>query len=171
MEATLAKSFIESSYSANRENSPSGCACTFFKIDDKWGVKTYRRREDRDVCYKTQSEASGYGLGPEVGECFEFRVNEEKTIYCYTTGIAESLYNERYYFLQDFMRNTGWNTYLPEYQEYLDILDKLEEDYREEIEATVDDLFDSIGWESRDNHCGNFGYYNGRMVCIDFGND
>jgi hypothetical protein len=170
MEATLAKSFIESSYSANRDNSPSGCACTFFKIDDKWGIKTYRRREDRDICYETQWKASSYGLGPEVGERFEFRV-DEKTIYCYTTEIAESLYSERYYFLQDFLRQNYWDCKLPEYQEYLDEVDNNEEKYRVEIEATVDDLFDSIGWESCDNHCGNFGYYNGRMVCIDFGND
>lgn len=45
-----------------------GVACTFFHLDDKYGVKMYRCEATRNYCYENQQDALKFDLAPRLGD-------------------------------------------------------------------------------------------------------
>lgn len=168
MEATLAKDFIELNFTSKKETSPSGAACTFIQINDEWGIKTYRSENLRDECYKIQSEASEYDLAPPTGNSFNCIAGYK--LYCYTTRVVEMLFTEEYNRLREYCEANSWRRG-PEYDAFYVEYDRLEEEYDPIMRNVSRQLDNSIGWACLDIHLGNFGRYNGDIVCIDFGNE
>lgn len=124
--------------------SPAGMVCHFVKLDDDWGVKCFRRERKRNECYNWQKKAAAVGLGPKVGEMFSFG-----KYFCYITQVAEVYHN---------IESMDWD-------DYCDI----ERDNQDEIDKLKAELEEKIGFWFSDDHIGNIGFINGRMVCIDFG--
>lgn len=167
MEATLAMSKLSKLYS-QKDSSPSGIACTFFKINGQWGIKTYKSKVTRNKCYDTQKMIAEHGFAPKVGESFEFNVGAE-TLYCYVTEVAESLYPPNYYELRTkYMANKQTRK---ESDEYYTLQAEVWDKYRDQIIDTNDCMEVATGWKNLDKHCGNWGLLRGNLVCIDFGND
>ncbi len=167
MEATLAISAMSDLYS-QKDSSPSGVSCTFFKINNEWGIKTYRSKEIRDSYYETQKMVAEHGFAPEVGECFEFTIGGE-VVYCYITEVAEPLPPARYFELR--VKYVAAKETKEEAEEYNDINSKTWNAYSKQIYQTNDAMDYATGWRNHDSHCGNWGLLRGKLVCIDLGND
>lgn len=131
---------------AAKEKSPQGWDARFVPITDRWAVKVFRNADIRDSAYHWQHRAALHQLGPLVGDYFD--LGKE---YCYITEIAEPALD-------------------------VDAFDWSEEDIRlqEEFRNELDELIYAlkrIGFGFGDVHMSNVGWLNGRLVCIDFGDN
>jgi hypothetical protein len=50
-----------------------GSVCVYWPVTKRWGVKLFKKREDRDHSYSFCSWAAGYGLAPQVRLPFSAR--------------------------------------------------------------------------------------------------
>jgi hypothetical protein len=135
------------------DNSLHGVSCYFVPVTPFWGVKVYGSFYDRDEARDTQKEAAKYDLAPRVGKSYDLPEGP-----CYVTEIAEVVAPFNSEFEPDCQTDSS-----------LDDWEELESEYRYEMNELIDELEDKIDWTFRDDHLGNVGYLNGRMVCIDFG--
>lgn len=117
----------------------------FFRLNDQIGIKLTLNEEIRDKNYKRQQKASKIGLGPEVYGKMDVGY-EGEFYYGYFTEIVEVIEN---------VASKGDNEYY-----------KLKKQYQEELMELKEKLKDVFIF--KDNHLGNIGWKNGRMVCIDF---
>lgn len=149
--------FAKSNYDFEKEYS-SGLYCNFLPVCDSWGLKIYTQKSKRDQCYDWQLKASEFDLGPDVGGKFSFPVEFtdglgreiKETCYCYITERVDPLWDSK-------RDDQDW-----------DLNEDLCSQYSDLIEEVCDDLLE-IGFYMNDDHAGNFGWKNGKLVCIDFG--
>ncbi len=146
--------------STNRCDSPHGISSYFVPISDVWAAKVYEFKCDRDNHFDKQEKAAEYGLGPEVGCKFEFGEGYGKK-YCYITEIVEVRPRQR----------KGCDSYSTEY----DACKQAQVEFAQKINPLLDDLVDElqdkIDFEFKDIHNNNVGFKNGKLVCIDFGDE
>jgi len=139
-------------------NNPSGISCFFVRFNHEWGIKVYYQEDKRDDSYNRQAEAAEYGLGPAVGDVFDVPIGSS-TYWCYVTQIADLPVSP-----YEYIRNGDEDG-------YWDALDEWAEDYYDDIAFLAVALYEKIAWRFEDTHAGNVGFINGRLVCIDFGDD
>jgi hypothetical protein len=139
---------VEESY---RYSSPHGVSCYFVPLDDNWGVKVYESASKRDENICMQARAAEHGLGPEVGESFDLPDGQ----YCYVTERAELL---------DFVNEDDAHFNYEDDEAW-------QHENWDEINELTTALQREIGFRFYDVHAANFGYIEGRLVCIDFGYD
>jgi hypothetical protein len=132
--------------------SPHGVKAVFVTLNEGWGIKMFRNRDDRDKIYNRQKIAASHGLGPITGGKVDLHDGEYQ--FGYVTEKLETL-------ITPYMGNSDIN-----WEEY----DEAEEEYEDILEEMREEL-DEIGIGFRDNHCGNVGWKDGRLICIDFGED
>lgn len=133
--------------------SPNGIDCHFINLDDQWGIKVYEYKDRRDMSVENQTLMSKHGYAPKVGPVFD--IGEK---FCYVTEKATPLIeqekgeSERHYW------NRFFTTPLPkgfqteeDFDESRELINKMREE----------------GFIMHDNHAGNFGRLNGKIVCID----
>lgn len=160
--------YLKKKIKEKSKGSPGGTECVFIKINDRWAIKLYDSRSLRDSCYYWQKLAAENGLGPEVGGKFDledceikyssFDDPEENYIpeYGYITEIVEVIADQG-----DYDNWGDWRSVVYSAEDT--------EEYQDEIENLCDKL-EEIGFDTSDLFGGNVGYKNGRMICIDFGN-
>lgn len=147
--------------------SPNGTECVFVKINDKWAIKLYDSKSNRDSCYKWQKKAAKYGLGPDVGGIIDlpdegFRASEKYhedyedyiPLYGYITEIVDVVADQ-----DDYDNDADWRNAL---------FRAKSDEYCYEFDRLCEEL-DEIGFSCEDLFSGNVGYKNGKMICIDFG--
>lgn len=117
--------------------SSNGIDC-FFYVVDGIGCKVFKRECARDDSYRMQTILHFYGFAPAVGNCFDFAGPDGELRYGHTTEIAE-------------------------------IVGQADRD-GDTLYGDIDDLkarMRDAGFDFRDDHSGNVGWVDGRMVCID----
>jgi hypothetical protein len=125
----------------------TGAACNFVPLDDEWGIKAYRSERCRDTAYYNQCRFYEVDEAPRVGDTFEIG-----DWFCYATEVVVPLINE---------------------EELASLYDEDEEplcdydDYADDIRETKERLHEK-GLYYYDDHEGNFGWLNGRLVVLDF---
>ena len=140
-------------------DSQSGCQAYFVKLNEKWGVKLFSDKIERDTAYSRQKSAADVGMAPKVLNELEIPVNTSPLYYPkesqywgfgYITEIVRTVPDE---VLKNSSARYQWD-----------------KETRFDREKYVDELFKKIGWFFTDNHPGNWGYMDdGKLVCIDFG--
>ncbi len=134
-----------------KKPSPFGVSCKFIKLDDMWGIKVYRNKEIRDNAVMRQTKMYGLGYAPAIGASFD--IGDDK--FCYITEVAIPIVD-----------------YTPENADKFVIMCRMaEEEYpgiREEVSKLVKNMRKN-DYDYFDDHYGNFGWLNGKLVCIDFG--
>ena len=125
------------------EGSPkkNGSYNLFFPINETIAVKASISESIKNN-YERQKNASEYGLGPDTYGLVEFNYLDKKW-YGYLTEIVET-FDDSYEF-----EKSGYYSSLFE---------------------LIDELKNKTGFHFRDNHFGNVGIKNGKLVCIDFDN-
>ncbi len=157
---------------ANRRGSPHGIASYFVALNDKWGIKLYTCPEERDGCMENQSLAYNVGVGPEVGGKIDLpsSSDNEHYIHGYMTKIVKvagnvsreeaGLPSDREQCNADHGYHTTRN---------------VGRDWKEANQDEINQLHETLeelGFYFYDSHVENIGIdEDGRIVCIDFGND
>lgn len=139
--------------SAVKSNKSSdGAFCKFVKLDERWGIKLYLDKDDRDEIFERQEEAARYGLGPEVGDCLD--ISQLDLPFGYITEIIEPAFDPK-----DF-----------NYVHEEDAAEKkfIDENY-DEIREVHQKLHQKLRWSFMDDHLFNWGYKNGKLMPLDFG--
>lgn len=126
----------------------NGCFNLFFKLNDKIGIKLSNNPEQRDTNYSNQEIAAGYGLGPEVYGKIDEVQYEGNTYWGYFTEIVWAIENFRDY--------KG----VPKALLYIT--------FQEDINDLKDQLSECCNYDFDDDHLGNIGVKDGKLVCIDF---
>jgi hypothetical protein len=135
---------LEAVNGTSRSKSPSGATAYFVTLNEEWGIKVFDGYDERDEAHERQGRAAKHGLGPRVGECFDLPNGK----YCYVTEVAETF--------------TDGNNFDEEE----------EEDFYAEWGPECQGLLralDSAEVSCYDDHAGNYGLLNGKLVFIDFG--
>jgi hypothetical protein len=131
----------------------SGSECMFINLDGKIGAKCYWDKRQRDVNYTCQKFASSYDLAPKA--FFKFKIVDpvdSYEYYCHLTEVVEPMASWGYD--NDFAESDEFED-APYYEERMEWIDKLY--------AVTNKKF-----EYADFHTGNFGFFRGDVVCIDF---
>lgn len=125
------------------EGSPkkNGSFNLFIPLNEEVAVKASITESIKNN-YERQKEASEYGLGPDTYGLVEFNYLDRKW-YGYLTEIVET---------------------------FDDYLEFEESGYYFSLSELVNELKEKTGFHFRDNHFGNVGVKNGKLVCIDFDN-
>lgn len=155
--------FHEAVKSSSLERSPSGVSCYFVKINDTHGIKVYYSKDDRDRAFARQEKMAKHGYAPPVGVSFDIKHNYngysyDDNCYCYVTEIAEVCVERVkgvYESWEDWHDKCA--AYKVKYPSFDDDLDELIINMR------------AVGFDMSDVHMANFGRYNDKLVCIDFG--
>lgn len=114
----------------------------FVKVTERLGIKYNFSKEDRDALWYNQREAAKHGLGPEVYERIDFKNSFGVPLYGYFTEVVQV------YDYEDYC------------EDFITIM-------REQMSELCEQL-DAIGFRFLDNHRGNVGVKNGKLICIDF---
>lgn len=134
--------------------SPHGICAVFVALNDRWGIKMFDYEYKRDEVYGRQKSAAKHGLGPDVGGKIDLHDGDYN--YGYITEKVETLIDTSTSMMSD---NFDWDEY-----------DKAKDEYEDELGRLKEEL-EEIGLTFEDNHPANVGWKNGRLVCIDFGED
>jgi hypothetical protein len=135
-----------------RAGSPSGVSSFFIKLDDDWGLKVYRDADLRDWMMERQGRAAEIGRGPAIGEAVDIGYD----YFAYVSQVADtSIFDDDY---DD--DGTRWHDG--------EIISSYDEDWGDALDELHSDL-SSIGIGFSDDHHGNVGIIDDRLVCIDFG--
>lgn len=138
-------------------SSPSGCDCTFIKLDDKWGLKLYKDEYTRDEAYENQRSCLDIDLAPLVGESIDF---SSAGYYGYITEIIEPVA----------MSENDFNKV--KYDADSRVFEiKREWEQRTEIERNIicKKIKEETGWIFYDSHYFNWGTKDGQLMPLDFG--
>lgn len=127
------------------EDAENGMQCVFVPVDDFFGVKLYFDKSKRDECYRNQEMCFEHGFAPEVGDTFDLPRGTYR--YGYFSEIAVMAKKH------DGYTNGYW----------------WERDHEEELDQLLQEIETATGWYINDSHADNFGYINGTLVPIDFG--
>ena len=156
--------------------SPGGISCIFIPVDSQWAMKCYKTEMGRDEAFEYQTRAAEYGLAPLTNGTFEVEfdshVNLEfakfythrsdynsqtaKKIYGYMTEIVRPVLNYKYYNPERGQEKSG------------DYMERVERRFRYRTHKLEKALNKCCGFYFGDNHGGNLGIKNGKLVCIDF---
>lgn len=134
------------------EKVPRGISCRFLKLNEDWGIKAYHCPSERDNAFNRQKKCYGFGCAPRVGIKFD----AGNDYFCYTTQVANAIteavtgYDQRGYYEQNRMIR----------EVYPDIDSMIAAVRRQSAEN---------GYHMYDNHYGNWGMLEGKLVRIDFG--
>lgn len=150
----------------------SGASCTFIKLDEKWGLKLYGSEEVRDIAHENHAYFLKCGLAPKLKGKIDLPSFIERR-YGYICEVVEVLidpvyiYGFRYFdgnsAYDDFEDEDSWNGYCD------DLINSIMEKYSDEYEELMNKLAQNDLMYS-DDHLGNFGLKNGKMIIIDFDN-
>ena len=121
-----------------------GVSCKFVPIDDKWGIKAYCDKGHCDKAYSQQQLLAKHDFSPPVGKCFQIG-----DYYCYSTRIAEVLIDP-----QDFVNDE-------------DHWDWITSKYSKKINKATAQIRKTLQCGFIDEHVGNWGYYEGKLMLID----
>lgn len=132
--------------------SPSGCECTFVKLDNSFAAKVYTNKEECEKAYKQQLLAASHDLGPNA--------------FCLMSIDCQG--HELHFYLTEIVEVIGIIDKGPGYlvsERWLTSSEKLElKELQVKLsqigiaKTTILDLYElNIGWK------------NGKMVAIDFG--
>lgn len=130
----------------------SGSDCMFIDMQNGWGIKCYWDKEARAVSYLCQKYAASLGFAPEVGK--QFTVVDPcdgNEYFCHLTEVVETIVE--YGIDNDHCMDDDEYEDPPFYEERLDWIYEFEE---------------VTEFDYADNHAGNFGFKNGKLVCIDW---
>ena len=127
--------------------------CQFIKIDDNWGMKVYESKCIRDYAWTTQQNMHRVQCAPAVG--IKIDIGHK---YCYLTQVAEPIMECNAHHLH----GEAYEQWQDEYSK------KWHSGVRKNIEEVVDKMR-ANGYKMYDNHLCNYGWLNGQLVCIDFG--
>lgn len=140
-----------------------GLDCKFVAIDDKWGLKCYKNKYARDLCYDRQKHLAENEHAPPVGEKLDIMAPSSKVVefYCYTTRVA-SVFGD-YSLYKVYNRRVNPNDDLAG-------LFNAIQDFREEIQ----DFEEYEEYDVEDLHHHNLGFYSftegeSKIVVIDTG--
>ena len=75
----------------NKGRRKIGSDCTFYPLNDEWGIKLYWWEDTRDIQYSLQKEAATLNLGPPVGQIYYF--SELRKKYGFTTRRVQTRKN------------------------------------------------------------------------------
>jgi hypothetical protein len=137
------------------EGSPCGAACKFVLLNEEWGIKLYNIGYIRDECYEWQKKAAEHGLGPQVGQIVNLPPGKGSFIYGYITQVAETLCDP---WLNNNAKSSAF--WARRRAKEIEIADEM-------AELRLD-LMNLINFNFVDDHVGNVGRINGKLVCIDF---
>jgi hypothetical protein len=134
-------------------NGPSGQDCVaFVDFENGWAAKVYAYAGERNSQWKRQQDAAAFDLGPEVGNKFQFVLNDH-TYYAFLTEVVDVATDDI-----DFVDGKNdWGD--PQWTEY----------GQEALEELRNGLAECIGFHFYDDWPPNCGVKNGRLICIDFG--
>lgn len=139
----LANKMVSSKYRGKKNFTDKGRSALFAPLDDKWGVKLYAYKSERDGARERQHNASEFGLAPEAGESFDIDRSDNDYghyRYGYITQLAEPINKDD--------RDEIYSS--PDYQELVDGLNSL-------------DIYGEVSYWK------NVAKLNGKLVAIDFG--
>jgi hypothetical protein len=129
----------------------NGCFNLFFQLNDQIGIKLSSNKNQRDTLYKNQQNAAKFDLGPEVFGKIDEVEYEGKKYFGYFTEIVWVLSQ---------VRELNWKNKSLLLKAVCDDLIQLRKDLSEKCD-----------YDFYDNHIGNIGVKNGKLVCIDFDTD
>lgn len=141
------------------DRSPRGAFTVMVKINEKWGIKLFFYKHERDAAFENQKTFAQYGYGPEVGGKIDFRDVDRE--YGYITEIVETVIpghlvgSERIQYSERF------------YEEY----GRYDDQGENRIKEIIREMEETTGITMVDMHAGNWGWKNGQLIPIDFGFD
>lgn len=145
--------------------SPRGISAVFVKVNEKWGVKLFRKPTQRDTVMETQRVFANAGYGPEVGNCVDLPSDVNGFKYGYFCEIVETCI-PHYGCESKEVRAKLYKLSSEFYEKYgseFKIGSKLQKDLQE--------AYDIVGFELSDMNPSNLGWKNGKIIPIDFGCD
>ena len=129
-----------------------GIECVYIQIDDRVGLKLYKTLEEATEARKFQFVASVFYIGPDVySQVVHLNVDPD------SPGC-------HWGFLHD--RKEVWGYYT---EIVLCLRDLPERNYAAELRELKRTARVNMDWQITDDHSGNLGIKNGKMVFIDFG--
>jgi len=131
---------------------PGGLSAMFFPLTETVGAKMFSNEYTRDLAYKRQVKAEAVGLAPATGDCFEI-----------PQYIADRFHEEIQWCR--YGHYTEMVTCKPDVITWMDTHGGVVECLYDIASA----LKDLTGFSFVDNHTGNVGIKNDKLVCIDFG--
>ena len=143
----------------NIDCSPRGAFTIMVKINEKWGIKLFFDKHERDYIYENQKTFAQYGYGPEVGGKIDFR--DVYRQYGYITEIVETV-------IPGHLVGSERSQYAEEFYEKYGGYDDQEDN---EIKEIIQEMEETTGIAMTDMHAGNWGWKNGQLIPIDFGFD
>lgn len=131
----------------------NGVACEFMSYKGI-GIKKYNEEADRDRSYSNQKIGENEGIAPQTGMAWNY-----KDAYYYSTEIIDTLADNDssicniYHILEKirYHDEEEWKIIT----DYINMINKMRE----------------MGVSHHDMHLKNFGYHDGKMLCIDWGEE
>jgi hypothetical protein len=142
----------------------SGALCRFFKLDEKWGLKFYEHKEDRDDAWEKHQQFLKHNLAPEIGSKVDLEAG-----YGYTCEIVEILCQSEDIYPFNYFDHYDYSNYT--YETWHERRIKIETSLKEKFGEMLEDFHNKIyklNLSYIDDHFGNFGLKNGELVAIDF---
>lgn len=129
----------------------NGAFNLFFKLNDKIGIKLSNNKTQRDNNYHNQENAAKFGLGPDVYDMVDNVNYEGETYWGYFTEIVWV-----------FEQVSGLDRYHRRF-----LLNAV----KEQMETLCKELKEFCDYDFHDDHLGNLGIKDQKLVCIDFDED
>ena len=115
-----------------------GQSAAYFSLNPKWGAKFYRSVEEREYCFNLQFIANQHDLAPPIGDLFTTKIQ-----------IVFGLDRTAFGFLTGHADVSKWKS--------------------GKAKSDLQTALLKIGIDNKDIWTsGNTGYYDGKLVCIDF---
>lgn len=92
-----------------RKTGDAGRNCIFVSVSDKVGVKLYKTKIQRDICFKNQMKAAEHGLGPEVYGKIKKFVYKGIVLYGYITEVVEIIDTDYYFSNKEKVQNLKYD--------------------------------------------------------------
>lgn len=128
-----------------------GKVCQFVKLGEKWGIKAYEQKSRRDRSWENQKEWSQFGLTPPVGKKFQLGI-----YYCFLTRVAKPIIDQKL---------------IPYDGDHYSMWMKMDRAWWPRIKMANQEFRKKVNREIMDNHIENWGYFEGKFVLIDCGED
>lgn len=140
----------------------SGEMCSFIDLKNGWGVKCYYDNEGIEPSYTVQKYLAEHGLAPQVGQRFNIIDYNGDEWGCYITEVAATIVPYGLCNSHAFNPNPDGYDYSDDWDyEYTDL-------FRDERDVYLDYFWRVTGFDYIDDHAGNFGHVDNKLVAIDF---